>query len=228
MPEYSRATQGLAATGFLDPSPSGTAARIGIADADERGLMLSDQDYYNRFIRPEEMTLRQQGERAGGAVGRGARIAQGDFMTAQGLGGTSLGQGAERGMAAVFQPARRQAMDRARLQGEELRRQKFQERDAELNKINQGISQGHAMESQVVGGIMQAIPFTAPFAPLASGGIAAKGIPYSTMTTNVVNRLNRDADPLRTVDYGSAIYGGDGGTYGYGGGGGDFGRLYGR
>ena len=229
MPQYtpSREVAPLAIGGFLDPSPSGTGARIGIGKADEQGLLLSDQDYYDRFIRQEEMALAAQGQRTAGAVGRGARIAQGDFMTAQGLGGTGIAQGATQGMSQAFRPAQRAAMMRSQMEGEELRRRGFEQRDAKLAEIGQGISMGHQMESQVVGGIMSAIPFTAPFAPLASGAIAGKGVPYSTMATNLVNRRNANGQPLQTVDYGINNQAGGGQNLNYGGGGGDFSRLYG-
>ncbi len=94
--QYSNDFKPLGGTAFLDQTPSGFGARIGIAEGEKKGYLLSDQDYYDRFIRGEEEKLLQKGQAAGQAVGRGALIAQGDFMQAQGLGGPASRQARSR------------------------------------------------------------------------------------------------------------------------------------
>jgi hypothetical protein len=217
----------FAVTG-LDLTPSGLGARIGIDRAEREGLLLSDQDYYNKNIRQKELALQQKSDRASQAVGRGARIAQGDFMTSQGLAGSGIAEGAGVGISDAFRPARRRRQETARLKGEDLRRKEFEKRDAKLNEMRTGIGIGHQLESQISSAILSSNPFTAGFAPLAAAGTTAKAIPYTMMPGELVKQRNEAyGRPLETVDYGAGVRGGRDDYLDYGGGGSDFSRLYG-
>jgi hypothetical protein len=211
---------------FLPPTPVDIAGQAGLAGAEKQGLLLSDQDYYDRFIRPEEARLRQDAIGKAAAASRASRFAQQDFLTAQGLGGSTVANAAQRALVGPFQRAQARALDAARIEAEELRRRKFAERQQKLSDIQQGVSLAGSLESQIASAVLSAIPFTQMLAPVAAAGTTAKTIPYSMAPEGFLSQANMDAPALRTVDF-------SGGASAYspsrdrGGGGSDFYRTYG-
>ncbi len=134
-------------------------------------------------------------------------------------------------------PRARRALQRAlisaRLEGEELRRQKFADRDRKRAEIGQAMGTISGAESAIGSAILGSNPVTAGFAPLHSGITAGAGMQMQgalqAIPVEQAKRAGTYGDPLLTVDYGA------GGLYDdddllrrtRGGGGADFYRTFG-
>ena len=134
-----------------------------------RGFLLSDQEYYDLYIRPKEAELLRGADATSGALARSSRARQGQFMQAQGLGGSVLGQQSGQTMDASFQRAVRRARQGSRMEAENLRRREFAERDRvraqELQKVSQA--------SQVEAALASLIPYAGPYISAATGAAGA-------------------------------------------------------
>jgi len=195
----------------------------------EEGLFLSDQDYYNRFIRPREQALQATAGQGAAGAERGARMAQSSFLQAQGLGGTGIGQRGMDVLTPVFQRAYRRAMEQAQMEAEEKRREAFAERDRARALAGQLVGSASQMEGQIASAVLSSSPVTAGLAPVAGARGAAMGTGYSGLFTQMPALREQKAGPLQTLDFGGGrgIYGEPDTSRTRGGGGSDFYRIYG-
>ena len=90
---------------------------------------LTEQAYYDRYIRPNVEAMKTEAAGFGGAGARGARKTQGQLVAAQ-LGGeqTSLGEAAVSGMAPAFRRVMQRALAEAGTRGEAFTREQMLER----------------------------------------------------------------------------------------------------
>lgn len=134
-----------------------------------RGFLLSDQEYYDIYIRPKEAELMRSADSTTGSLARSSRAKQSQFLQAQGLGGSVLAERAGTSMNPAFQRAVRRARQGAQVEAEDLRRRRFAERDrvraSEFQKL------GHV--TQVESALAGVIPFAGPAIAAVTGGAGA-------------------------------------------------------
>ena len=195
----------------------------------EEGLFLTDQEYYDRFVRPDERSLQAQAAQSAAGASRGARMAQGSFLQAQGLGGTSIGARGMDVLTPVFERAYRRSMEQAQMEAEEKRRLAFANRDRARALAGQLVGSASQMEGQIASAILGSNPVTAGLAPLASARGAAMGTGYSGLFTQMPGLRQEKEGPLQALDFGGRYSGmADPNTARTrGGGGSDFYRVYG-
>jgi|15BtaG_2_1085339.scaffolds.fasta_scaffold00193_18 hypothetical protein len=205
-------------------------------EGEKTGTWIPDQAYYDRYIRAEEEQIKGAARRRAGAIGRGGRAKQGQFLTAQGLGGTALETSQQKGLTNAFRRALSRSLQEAQMEGEALRRAKFAERDQARGESLGRIGTASNLESQIGSAILSISPYTAALAPIHGASTATAGIASTLGTQDQPNRMARaqgydDADPIRTVEYGAPqlfTSGDPGGVQrARGGGGQDFLRQYG-
>jgi len=182
----------------LDRGTSTRAAGEGKAPT---GFLLSDQEYYDLYIRPKESELLRSAESTSGALARSSRARQGQFLQAQGLGGSVLGQQAGTSMDASFQKAVRRARQGARMEAEGLRQREFAERDRVRAQELQKVGAATAVESALLGLIPGAGPFLA-------AGTAGAGAAWQAGLSDTPN-LRSTSSNLDVYDFGDDLYGGE-------------------
>ncbi|MHC4893846.1 MAG: hypothetical protein ACYTFV_10895 [Planctomycetota bacterium] len=182
-----------------------------LGDEPRAGYLLSDQEYYDTFIRPEEEQLRARQMRQARGVGRGARIQQRGFLQSQGLGGGSFADTAQRGLDPVLRQAERRALAAAQQRGEEFRRQKFLERDQERARRQQLFQTVNSLEGTIGSAIVSAVPGGAAFAPLIQGAHVGAGVGFGAAGAEIPRTRARRRGTLdrelEVVDYGGGAGG---------------------
>jgi len=201
----------------------------GLLGSEKEGVLLGDQEYYNKFIRPEEERLMAGAGARAGVARRGMDIRRRQFAASNdgvGLTGGGVDPRARRGL--------NRALQSARMEGEELRRQKFAERDRKRAEIGQAMGTISGAESAIGSAILGSNPVTAGFAPLHAGITAGAGMQMQgalqAIPVEQAKRAGTYGTDLLTVDYGPG-----GGLYDdddllrrtRGGGGADFYRTFG-
>ena len=205
----------------------------GLLGSEKNKSLLGDQEYYDKFIRPEEEALRGTAQQQARGAGRGFRIRQGQFASAQGLGGSQQGQALVRGTEPIFRRALQRSLRSAQMRGEELRRQKFAERDRRRAEIGQAIGTTSSIESTIGSAILGSNPITAGFAPLHSGITAGAGLQFGAAQQAIpveqAKKAGTYGEPLQAVNYDAPLYGEEDLLLNRtrGGGGADFYRTYG-
>ena len=179
----------------LDRGTSTQAAEEGKAPT---GFLLSDQEYYDLYIRPKEAELLRSADSTTGSLARSSRAKQGQFMQAQGLGGSVLAQQAGTSMDASFQKAVRRARQGARMEAEGLRQRGFAERDRVRAQELQKVSQASAIEAAFLGMIPKVGPFLA-------AGTAGAGAAWQAG----LNQTPGSVANLDVYDFGDDLYGGE-------------------
>ena len=172
----------------------------GLLGSEKEGALLGDQEYYDQFIRPQEAELLRGAGSATDVARRGLGIRRGQF---------SAGTGVASGVVGV-DPRSRRALQRsllsARLQGEELRRQKFAERDRKRAEIGQAMGTISGAESAIGSAILSSNPVTAGFAPLHIGITAGAGMQMQgalqAIPTQQAKQAGTYGQQLSTLDYG--------------------------
>ena len=152
---------------------------------------LTEQEYYDRFLRPSAEKLRGEAIGASGAGIRGARQTQRQIVGAQ-LGGemSSLGDAAVSGMAPAFRRAVQSALAAANQSAEAMTRQKMLERQ---RKRALGATE-LATVSSIAAGLESMIPFAGPYISAAEG--VAGGIGQA-----VLSGKGTGGGPLQTVSF---------------------------
>lgn len=171
--------------------PIGTAIASGII-GQRPEFTLSEQEYYDKYVRPSVESLRAEAVGTAGAGARGARQRQGQLVSAQ-LGGemSSLGEAAVSGMAPAFRRAMSSALTAAGQSAEELTRRQMMERE---RKRALGLSELSTVTSLAAAG-EQFIPFAGPYISAAeqfAGGLAQAGLQARGRGTG---------SPLQTVSF---------------------------
>lgn len=198
------------------------------------GYLLSDQQYYDLAMRDREAEMARQADASVAGVERSGRQRLGSFLTAQGLGDSSLAARADQGLASSFTEARARARRSAQMQAEEARRRAFAERDRRRAEASQKL----ANVTNVEAGIASAIPFAGQYASAGAQALGAgmqgafADAPYyeSSLGPHEVGgraiEIDRGA-PLETVDFGTGVGYQQPRSRTRGGGGSDFYRNYG-
>lgn len=152
----------------------GDVHKRGISGGPKGGYLLPDQEYYNLRIRPEEEAIHAAGEGAELAMKRGAEAKGRQFMTAQGLGGSLLGQKSTK-MSSSFLRVLRRMREAKRREAEELRRRRFAERDQMRAEELQKVPTVAALESAA----LSTVPYAGQYlsgATQAVGGLLSLGL----------------------------------------------------
>ena len=169
----------------------------GIATADiaqKPEFQLTEQQWYDKYVRPNVQQLKSDAFGAAGAGVRGAKQRQGQLVSAQ-LGGemSSLGEAAVSGMAPTFRKAMQRAMMGASQRAEALTREKMLERN---RKRAEGLSTLGTV-TNIESGLANLIPFAGPViagATQVTGGLAQAGL----------SQQSQDGRPLSTVRFDEA------------------------
>jgi len=165
--------------------------------------LLGDQEYYDKFIRGEEQRLIAGAGGRTGVARRGLNIRRNQFNAATGLQGAG---GSTTGADPRFRHALQRALRSAQVEGEELRRQKFAERDRKRAEIGQTIGTVSGAESAIGSAILSAIPGAGWAAPLHSGITSTAGLQMQgalqAIPVEQAKQAGTYGDPLITADYG--------------------------
>lgn len=192
-----------------------------------QGYLLSDQEYYDLYIKPREQDMAREVAVQTQGIGRGGRARASQFAAAQGLGGTRVGSSLERQGAGINRQAVLEAMRAAQMRGEEYRRQQFAERDRLRGQASAALG--------TVGNIETALVSAAPFGmgaylgPIQAASTAQYQGALAGMPEARAEQMGTRGKPLQTVQYDAGGYGASApdSSRTRGGGGSDFYRTYG-
>lgn len=178
------------------------AAAAAFDQGQKQGYLLSDQEYYDTYIKPREQQIASSAATGARGIGRGQRTRASQFAAAQGLGGSQVGYALQQQGAGLNRDAIAEAMRIARLRGEAYRRQKFAERDRQRAEAGAALS--------TVGGIETTVASALPFGigqvagPVSAGEAAQWQAAYAATPELAAEEAGTRGKPLRAVDYGYA------------------------
>jgi len=151
---------------------------------------LSEQEYYDKYVRPNVESLRAEAAGTSGAGIRGAKKTQKQVVAAQLGDDTSLGEAALSGMAPTFRRAVQAALSAAGQTAEAMTRRQMMERQ---RKRALGASE-LATVSSLASGAESMIPFFGPF--MAAGEGIGGGIAQAAL-----QERGGGGGPLQTVSF---------------------------
>ena len=154
-------------------------------------LSLSEQAYYDQYVRPQVEREYAETVGAAGAARRGAMKSQGQIVSAQ-LGGqqTSLGESAVGSMAPTFRRAMRHSLAGAQKRAGEIEAQGMLEREQKRAKALGALGTVTSLESAAASIIPDA-------GPVIAGGTALAGVGFQ----EALKAPGKSRGPVRTYQH---------------------------
>jgi|6_EtaG_2_1085325.scaffolds.fasta_scaffold01923_7 hypothetical protein len=172
-------------------------SQFAVADIAQRPeFALSEQAYYDRYVRPYAESAQAEVSREGGAARRGFGKTQQQFMTARfgrGAGASALGGTSQKEMAPFFRRLMQERMTEAQAEEDQRAADLMKEREALRARGQQQLGAVTSIES----GLASLIPYAGPYisgATSLGGALMQARLGQEGASTGRPLRMHRFAD----------------------------------